>query len=143
MEKNSFHILVVDDDDKIRELIKQFLVEKGFIISTAINAEDAKSKIETFNFNLVILDVMMPGQSGFDLTKELINKPISEVTFKLSSIDQLNEISKFLPENGETIIKINIQDKKEDLFFVLENRRNIDRKTINLLRNKQISAIIN
>ena len=71
MEKNSFHILVVDDDDKIRELIKQFLVEKGFIISTAINAEDAKSKIETFNFNLIILDVMMPGQSGFDLTKEL------------------------------------------------------------------------
>ena len=65
------------------------------------------------------------------------------MTFELSSIDQLNEISKFLPKKGETLIKINIQDKKEDLFFVLENRRNIDRKTINLLRNKQISAIIN
>ena len=85
MEKNSFHILVVDDDDKIRELIKQFLVEKGFIISTAINAEDAKSKIETFNFNLVILDVMMPGQSGFDLTKELKqskNLPVILLTAK-------------------------------------------------------------
>ena len=71
MEKNKFHILVVDDDDKIRDLIKQFLIEKDFIVSTAINAEEAKKKIDTFNFNLIILDVMMPGQSGYDLTEEL------------------------------------------------------------------------
>jgi len=71
MEKNKFHILVVDDDNKIRELIKQFLIEKDFIVSTAINAEEAKKKIDTFNFNLIILDVMMPGQSGYELTKEL------------------------------------------------------------------------
>ena len=71
MEKNKFHILVVDDDDKIRSLIKQYLVEKGFLISTADNAENAKKMIEIFNFNLIILDVMMPGQSGYDLTKEL------------------------------------------------------------------------
>ena len=71
MEKNKFHILVVDDDNKIRELIKQFLIEKDFIVSTAINAEEAKKKIDTFNFNLIILDVMMPGQSGYDLTEEL------------------------------------------------------------------------
>ena len=64
MEKNKFHILVVDDDDKIRSLIKEFLSEKGFIVSSAENAEKAKLKIETFNFNLIILDVMMPGQSG-------------------------------------------------------------------------------
>jgi len=71
MEKNKFHILVVDDDDKIRSLIKQYLIEKGFLISTAENAENAKKIIEIFNFNLIILDVMMPGQSGYDLTKEL------------------------------------------------------------------------
>ena len=71
MEKNKFHILVVDDDDKIRELVRQFLVENGFIVSTAINAEDAKIKIDTFNFNLIVLDVMMPGQSGYELTEEL------------------------------------------------------------------------
>ena len=71
MEKNKFHILVVDDDDKIRDLVKQFLVEKGFIVSTAMNAKDAKSKIDTFNFNLIVLDVMMPGQSGYELTEEL------------------------------------------------------------------------
>ena len=71
MEKNKPHILVVDDDDKIRNLIKEFLNEKGFVVSTAINADDAKIKIDTFNFHLIILDVMMPGQSGYELTKEL------------------------------------------------------------------------
>mgnify|MGYP001227755765 FL=1 len=71
MEKNKFHILVVDDDDKIRNLVKQFLVEKDFMVSTAIDAKDAKSKIDTFNFDLIVLDVMMPGQSGYELTQEL------------------------------------------------------------------------
>ena len=85
MEKNKFHILVVDDDDKIRSLIKQFLSEKGFIVSSAENAEKAKAKIEFFNFNLIILDVMMPGQSGYELTKELKeskNIPIILLTAK-------------------------------------------------------------
>ncbi len=85
MEKNNFHILVVDDDDKIKELIKQFLNEKGFIVSTASNAEQAKEKIETFNFNLMVLDVMMPGQSGYELTKEIKesrNIPIILLTAK-------------------------------------------------------------
>ena len=77
MEKNKFHILVVDDDDRIRELVRQFLVENGFIVSTAINAEDAKIKIDTFNFNLIVLDVMMPGQSGYELTEELRRGVIS------------------------------------------------------------------
>jgi len=85
MEKNRFHILVVDDDDKIRSLIKEFLVDKGFVISTAINSRDAKSKIDMFNFNLIILDVMMPGQDGYELTKELKesrNIPIILLTAK-------------------------------------------------------------
>ena len=85
MEKNKYHILVVDDDDKIRSLIKQYLIDKGFLISTAENAENAKKIIEIFNFNLIILDVMMPGQSGYDLTRELKeskNIPIILLTAK-------------------------------------------------------------
>ena len=85
MENNKFHVLVVDDDDKIRNLIKQFLNENGFIVSTAANAEEAKSKIDIFNFNLMILDVMMPGQDGYDLTKEIKeskNIPIILLTAK-------------------------------------------------------------
>ena len=85
MEKNKFHVLVVDDDNKIRNLIKQFLSENGFIVSTAANAEEAKSKVDIFNFNLMVLDVMMPGQDGYDLTKELKetrNIPIILLTAK-------------------------------------------------------------
>jgi len=85
MEKNKFHILVVDDDNKIKSLIKQFLSEKGFIVSTASNAEEAKLKIDIFDFNLMVLDVMMPGQDGYDLTKEIKqskNIPILLLTAK-------------------------------------------------------------
>ena len=85
MEKNKYHILVVDDDIKIKELIKQFLVEKGLIVSTASDAKEAKEKIEIFNFSLIVLDVMMPGQSGYELTRELKsskNIPILLLTAK-------------------------------------------------------------
>ena len=85
MEINKFHILVVDDDIKIKDLIKQFLTEKGFIVSTASNAEEAKEKIEFFNFSVIVLDVMMPGQNGYELTKEIKlskNIPIILLTAK-------------------------------------------------------------
>ena len=75
--------------------------------------------------------------------KDILNKPINEVIFNLKSVKELDEISKFLPKNGDTIIKIRLTDKNNDLNFQLENKRNIDRKTINLIRNKEISAIIN
>jgi len=71
MEKIKYHILVVDDDDRIRELVKEYLNENGFIISTGNSAEEAKIKMKYFNFDLVVLDVMMPGQNGFEFTKEI------------------------------------------------------------------------
>ena len=85
MDKNKIHILVVDDDDRIRELIKQYLKDNNFIVSTALDAENAKLKISQFKFDLIVLDVMMPGQSGFDLTKEIKKKmqiPIILLTAK-------------------------------------------------------------
>jgi len=85
MNKNIFHILVVDDDNRIRELVKQYLEEKQFLVTTAKDSIDAKKKIEIIKFDIIILDVMMPGQSGFSLTKELKNKnttPIILLTAK-------------------------------------------------------------
>tara|TARA_B100000029_G_scaffold509730_1_gene599566 strand:+ start:1126 stop:1806 length:681 start_codon:yes stop_codon:yes gene_type:complete len=82
---NKKHILVVDDDDRIRDLIKEYLEEKNFIVSTAINAEMTKNKILDFKFDLIVLDVMMPGQDGFNLTKEIKKKkdlPIILLTAK-------------------------------------------------------------
>ena len=71
MEKNKIHILVVDDDDRIRDLLKEYLNSKNLIVSTANDAEQAKKRLELFKFDLIVLDVMMPGQSGYDLTKEI------------------------------------------------------------------------
>ena len=71
MEKNKKHILVVDDDDRIRYLLKEYLNAKNFIVSTANNAEHAKLNLDYFKYDLIVLDVMMPGQDGYDLTKEI------------------------------------------------------------------------
>ena len=71
MGNNKIHILVVDDDNRIRDLLKEYLTEKNYIVSTSDNAENAKVKITQFKFDLIVLDVMMPGQDGYELTKEI------------------------------------------------------------------------
>ena len=71
MNKNIFHILVVDDDDRIRELVKQYLEDNQFLVTTANDALDAKKKVEIIKFDLLVLDIMMPGESGLSLTKEI------------------------------------------------------------------------
>ena len=151
MEKNKFHILVVDDDDKIRSLIKQYLIEKGFLISTAENAENAKKIIEIFNFNLIILDVMMPGQSGYDLTKELKeskNIPIILLTAKgevenrihgleLGADDYLGKPfdPKELLLRVKNIIKINLDPNKVLSSKIGEAELNLNKMIIKL-KNK-------
>ena len=85
MSKNIFHILAVDDDDRIRDLVKQYLEENNFIVTTAQNAKDAKEKLEIIKFDIIILDIMMPGESGLMLTQEVkknINVPIILLTAK-------------------------------------------------------------
>ena len=71
MENNKNHILVVDDDDRIRNLLKDYLNDNNFLTSSAKDGNDALEKISVFEFDLIVLDVMMPGKSGFELTKEI------------------------------------------------------------------------
>jgi len=71
MENNKKHILVVDDDDRIRNLLKDYLNDNNFLTSSAKDGNDALEKISVFEFDLIVLDVMMPGKSGFELTKEI------------------------------------------------------------------------
>ena len=71
MENNKNHILIVDDDNRIRDLLKDYLFENNYIVSTAENADQAKEKLKYLKFDIIILDVMMPGQNGYDLTKEI------------------------------------------------------------------------
>ena len=79
------HILVVDDDDGIRALVKKYLNENNFLVTTASSAEDADQKIKIIEFDLIILDIMMPGKSGLEFIKEnkkKIHTPVILLTAK-------------------------------------------------------------
>ena len=92
MNKNTFHILVVDDDDKIRELVKEYLIKNNFLVTTAKDAFDAKKKLEIVKFDILILDIMMPGESGLSLTKEVKKNnptPIILLTAKGETNDRI------------------------------------------------------
>jgi two-component system phosphate regulon response regulator OmpR len=65
------HILLVDDDERLRALLSRFLVEQGFRVTTAANATDARDKLRVLDFDLMVLDVMMPGETGLSLTEDL------------------------------------------------------------------------
>ncbi len=71
MVNNKKHILIVDDDDRIRNLLKEFLLDYDYFVSTAEDTNQAKNRMENIKFDLIILDVMMPGQDGYDFTKEI------------------------------------------------------------------------
>ena len=86
------HILVVDDDDVIRSLVKQYLKENNFLVTTANNAEDASEKILIIKFDLIVLDIMMPGKNGLEFIQENkkdIDTPIILLTAKGDSIDRV------------------------------------------------------
>ena len=65
------HILVVDDDTRLRDLLKRFLTDQGFLVSTAHDAADARAKLAGMDFDLLVLDIMMPGENGLALTQAL------------------------------------------------------------------------
>ena len=71
MDKFLAHILIVDDDDRIRILVKQYLQDNNYLVTTAKDAFDAKNKIDLIKFDLIVLDIMMPKKSGLELTGEL------------------------------------------------------------------------
>jgi len=122
MNKFIGHILVVDDDDGIRNLVKQYLTENNFLITTANSAEDAKEKISIIKFDLIVLDIMMPGKTGLEFTlenKNKINTPIILLTAKGEAIERIKGLETgaddYLPkpfEPKELILRIkNILDK--------------------------------
>ena len=122
MNKFNGHILVVDDDDGIRNLVKQYLSENNFLITTAKNAEEAKEKISIIKFDLIVLDIMMPGKTGLEFTlenKDKINTPIILLTAKGEAAERIKGLEvgadDYLPkpfEPKELILRIkNILNK--------------------------------
>ena len=125
MNKFNGHILVVDDDEGIRNLVKQYLTENNFLITTASNAEDAKEKTSIIKFDLIVLDIMMPGKTGLEFTlenKDKINTPIILLTAKGEATERIKGLEvgadDYLPkpfEPKELILRIkNILNKTKN-----------------------------
>ena len=95
-EISDSHILVVDDDDRIRDLLKRFLSKRKFRVSTAADAAKAQAKMRSMDFDLIVLDVMMPGMDGFELTqvvRENRDTPILLLTARGDAEDRIKGLS--------------------------------------------------
>tara|TARA_B100000902_G_scaffold92938_1_gene96190 strand:+ start:369 stop:1046 length:678 start_codon:yes stop_codon:yes gene_type:complete len=139
------HILVVDDDDGIRSLVKKYLNENNYLITTAISAEDALEKVKIIKFDLIILDIMMPGKNGLEFIKENQKKletPIILLTAKGEARERIEGLEvgadDYLPKPFEPkelllrIQKIVEKTKKND------QKRVIQFENIKIDLNKQL-----
>ena len=139
------HILVVDDDDGIRDLVKKYLNENNFLVTTAKNAEDADKKTNIIKFDLIILDIMMPGQTGLQFlseNKKRIQTPVILLTAKGEPKERIEGLEvgadDYLPkpfEPKELILRIrNILSKTKKY----DNKRVIKFDNIKIDLNKLI-----
>ena len=143
MDKFKAHILVVDDDEGIRTLVQKYLNENNFLISTAENAEDACEKVKVIKFDLIILDIMMPGKSGLEFIQEhkkKLDTPIILLTAKGESDERVEGLEigadDYLPkpfEPKELILRIkNILEKT----IKTEQKRIIEFENVKINLNK-------
>jgi two-component system phosphate regulon response regulator OmpR len=139
------HILVVDDDEGIRLLVKKYLNENNYLVTTADTAENADQKIKLINFDLIILDIMMPGKSGLEFIKENKNKletPVILLTAKGEAIERVEGLEigadDYLPkpfEPRELILRIqNILDKTKKN----NQKRVVEFENVKIDLNKQL-----
>tara|TARA_B100001121_G_scaffold145001_1_gene126690 strand:- start:363 stop:1040 length:678 start_codon:yes stop_codon:yes gene_type:complete len=139
------HILVVDDDDGIRSLVKKYLVENNYLVTTAKDAEDASKKIEIIKFDLIILDIMMPGKSGLDFIQDnykRLETPIILLTAKGEAKERIKGLETgaddYLPkpfEPKELVLRIqNILNKTKKS----DQKRIIEFENVKIDLNKQL-----
>jgi DNA polymerase III subunit alpha len=123
-----FELFIFSD---ILELNREILVEGSSLIVTLVKTiSNDENKFKRVNVQKIAS------------LKNLFNKPVSEIVFNVKSMDDIDQISNIIKESGTTEVKINLKDEINDISFKLKNKRFIDRKSINILRNKDISTII-
>jgi len=143
MDKFISHILLVDDDDGIRSLVKKYLNENNFLVTTADSSEDASKKIKIIKFDIIVLDIMMPGKSGLEFIEEEkknLDTPIILLTAKGEAKERIEGLEKgaddYLPkpfEPKELILRIkNILNKTKKT----EQKRIIEFENVVLDLNK-------
>ena len=156
MDNPKIHILIVDDDDKIRELLKQYLKINNFFVSTAIDAADTEEKLKIVKFDLAIIDIMMPGKDGLQLTKEIretIDLPIILLTAKGESEDRIKGLEvgaeDYLPkpfEPKELLLRIKniikrIKKNNSITTPIKIGKANINLKKMEIQKDKKITKI--
>ena len=156
MDNSKIHILIVDDDDKIRDLLKQYLKNNNFFVSTAINASEAEEKLKIVKFDLAIIDIMMPGKDGLQLTKEIrekIDLPIILLTAKGEAEDRVRGLElgaeDYLPkpfEPKELLLRIKnvIKRIKKDNHIITAikiGKANVNIKKMEIYKDKKIIKI--
>jgi len=139
MENSKTHILIVDDDNRIRNLLKEYLKENNYIVSTSENAENAKIKLTHFKFDLIVLDIMMPGQNGYDLTKE-IKKNIEIPIILLTAKGEVENRIKGLELGADDYISKPFEPKELLLRIknIINKNNKIDLNTKHFVGNAQI-----
>mgnify|MGYP001475326146 CR=1 FL=1 len=148
MEKFKAHILVVDDDDGIRELVKEYLNQNNYLVTTSKSALDAEKKVKIIKFDLIVLDIMMPGKSGLEFTKEnkaVISTPIILLTAKGEASERIEGLGvgadDYLPkpfEPRELELRINSilrRTQKDEIRHVVEFQNlKIDLKKLYIIK---------
>ena len=145
MKEFEAHILVVDDDKGIRELVREYLNQNNFITSTAKDALDAEEKTKLIKFDLIILDIMMPGKSGLEFLREnknIIDTPIILLTAKGEAVDRIEGLETgaddYLPkpfEPKELVLRIkNILHKTN----ITKDKREIEFGSVKIDLNKML-----
>jgi len=136
---NNIHILIVDDDDRIRALLKDYLSSKNYIVSSAENAVEAKKKIEYLKYDIIILDVMMPGQDGYELTKE-IKKKLKVPIILLTAKGEVENRIKGLELGADDYVGKPFEPKELLLRIknIIKNKNEIDLKKIHYIGNTKV-----
>ena len=156
MKEEKKHILIIDDEKGIREPLKEYLESENFFVTTAKDAEDAKNKIKILEFDLLIVDIMMPGQSGLDFTKEIRknkNTPIVFLTAMGEAASRIHGLETgaddYVPkpfEPKELVLRIKnilkrVKNLKQSVHLIKFGERKVNLKKLTITFKKSIEKI--
>lgn len=156
MKEEKKHILIIDDDKGIRESVKEYLESENFFVTTAQDSQDAKNKIKILEFDLLIVDIMMPGQSGLELTKEIRKNKDTPIIFLTAMGEVASRIhgletgaDDYIPkpfEPKELVLRIKnilkrVKSLKKGVHFIKFGEKKVDLKKMTITFKKNIEKI--
>ena len=156
MKEEKKHILIIDDEEGIREPLKEYLETENFFVTTAKDSEDAKNKIKILEFDLLIVDIMMPGQSGLDLTKEIRKFKDTPIIFLTAMGEAASRIhgletgaDDYVPkpfEPKELVLRIKnilkrVKSLRKGVHYIKFGNKKIDLKKMTITYKKKVEKI--